>query len=467
MRTLLLFAPVFILAQVLSGGVLADERTAHEQFAFELFKELIESDTTHATGDTLAVANRLASRLRDEGVPEPDVRVVVHGGKGNLVARLRAESPLEKPLLLLAHLDVVAANPMDWSVDPKRLTEQGGYYYARGALDVKNEAAIHLANFIRLHREQAALRRDIILALTADEESGPHNGALHLIREHPELVDAGIVFNEGGGGLIKDGEYIANTVQTAEKTYQSYRLEITNRGGHSSLPRQDNAIYELAGVLSRIEAHEFPVRFNETTRAYFAGVAESAEEERASMLRGLLEQPPSEAAIDYFRNEPAINARLRTTCVATQVLAGHAENALPQRASATINCRVFPGVPVADVEQTIRDIADMPGMTITAKWDSLFSDASPLQDEVMIPIREITEDMWPGVIVMPTMSTGATDSTFFRSAGIPVYGVSGIFTDMDDNRRHGRDERIRVTSFYEGLEFLDRLTRAVAVRSEP
>lgn len=451
------------LALCFAGSAFAEERTEHERFAFELFKELIESDTTHATGDTLAVSNTIAARLRAAGVPEADVVVVEYGGKGNLVARLRAAEPSAEPLLLLAHLDVVAANPLDWSVDPKRLTEKDGYYYARGTLDVKNEAAMHLANFIRIHREQLPLKRDIILALTADEESGPHNGALHLIREHRELVDAGMVINEGGGGLIKDGEYIANTVQTAEKTYQSYRLEITNRGGHSSLPRQDNAIYELAKVLGRIEAHEFPVRFNETTRAYFAGVAESAEEERASMLRGLLEQPPRQEAINYFRNEPAINARLRTTCVATQVLAGHAENALPQRASAMINCRVFPGVPVADVEQAIRDIADMPGMTITPKWDSLFSDASPLQEEIMKPIREITEDMWPGVIVMPTMSTGATDSTFFRSAGIPVYGVSGVFTDMDDNRRHGRDERIRVQSFYEGLEFLDRLTRAVAV----
>ncbi len=184
------------------------------------------------------------------------------------------------------------------------------------------------------------------------------------------------------------------------------------------------------------------------------------------MLRGLLEEPPDPEAIAYFRNEPAINARLRTTCVATQLEAGHAENALPQRAVATINCRVFPGVPVSDVEQTLLEVAQTPGLKITPKWDSLFSDASPLQDDVMGPVREITEDMWPGAIVLPTMSTGATDSTFFRSAGIPVYGVSGIFTDMDDNRRHGRDERMLVSSFYEGLEFLDRLTRAIAVRQD-
>lgn len=455
---------LLFLLLLFTGAVSAEQRTAHEQLAFEIFKELIESDTTHATGDTLLVANNVAARLKKEGVPESDVRVVVYGGKGNLVARLRAESPTAEPLLLLAHLDVVAANPLDWSVDPKKLNEIDGYYYARGSLDVKNEAAIHVANFIRLHRENVPLKRDIILALTADEESGPHNGALHLIREHRELVDAAMVFNEGGGGLIKDGEYIANTVQAAEKTYQTYRLEITNPGGHSSLPRQDNAIYQLAEVLRRIEAYDFPVRLNETTRAYFDGVAESADEERAAMLRGLLAEPPNPEAVAYFRDEPAINARLRTTCVATQLLAGHAENALPQRASAIVNCRVFPGVPVSEIEKTLVEVAAMPGMKITPKWDSLFSDASPLDEEVMGPMREITEAMWPGVAVLPTMSTGATDSTFFRSAGIPVYGVSGIFTDMDDNRRHGRDERILVRSFYEGLEFMERLVRAVAVK---
>jgi len=459
-------ALILLFALATTGDLLAGERTAHEQFAFELFKELIESDTTHSTGDTLVVAERIAERLRSEGIPEDDIVLVEYGGKGNLVARLRAESPMAKPLLLLAHLDVVEADPADWSMDPKQLHEIDGYYYARGVLDDKNEAAIHLANFIRLAREQAPLKRDIILALTADEESGPHNGALHLVREHRHLVDAGIVFNEGGGGLIKDGQYIANTVQAAEKTYQTYKLEITNPGGHSSQPRQDNAIYELAKVLGRIEAHDFPVRLNETTRAYFAGVALQAEEVRASMLRGLLEEPPNPEAVAYFRHEPAINARLRTTCVATQLEAGHAENALPQRAVATVNCRVFPGVPVADIEKTLLEVAATPGLKITPKWDSLFSNASPLHDDVMGPIREITEDMWPGAIVLPTMSTGATDSTFFRSAGIPVYGVSGIFTDMDDNRRHGRDERMLVTSFFEGLEFLDRLTRAVAVRSD-
>ena len=451
------------------AGVLAESKEPlgeHEQFAYELFKELIETDTTHSSGDTLALAISIADRLKREGIAANDVHVIEYGGKGNVVARLRADKPVGKPLLLLAHLDVVEADPADWSMDPSLLSEDGDYFYGRGTLDDKNEVAIHLANFIRLHREGARLTRDLVIALTADEESGPHNGALYLVRQHPELVDAALVFNEGGGGMIKDGKYVANTVQAAEKTYQTFALEITNAGGHSSVPRRDNAIYELAAALTRIEAFEFPVRLNETTRAYFEGIASQDTGERASMLYGLLEEPPAPESIDYFRDEPEINARLRTTCVATQLVAGHAENALPQRASATVNCRVFPGVSVDEVAEVLFSIADVPSMTLTPKWDALFSDASPLDDTIMDPIREITESMWPGARVLPTMSTGATDSTFFRNAGVPVYGVSGVFTEFGDNRIHGRDERMLKRSFYEGLEFLYRLTRSVAVSKD-
>lgn len=440
-------------------------RSDHEQLAYSLFKMLVETDTRAATGDTLGVVQHIAERLKREGVPASDIHIVEYGGKGNLVARLRSRQPIGKPLLLMAHLDVVAADPADWTFDPVKLNEVDGYFYGRGVLDDKNEAAIHLANFIRLNREAPALQRDIVLALTSDEEGGPHNGALHLVREHFDLVDAGLVFNEGGGGLIRDGRYIANTVQAAEKTYQSYTLELTNPGGHSSLPRADNAIYEMAAVLKRIEAFSFPVTLNETTRAYFAGSAEQATGERAAMFRGLLVSPPDAESVAYFRQEPGVNARLRTTCVATQISGGHAENALPQRVSATINCRILPGVPVKSVETTLQRIAKVP-VKITPKWDSLYSDASPLSQDVMSPIREITQSMWPDAVVLPVMSTGATDSTFFRSAGVPVYGVSGIFTDESDNRTHGKDERMLVQSFYEGLEFMYRLTRRIVVSED-
>ena len=466
---LLLISSLVILEAAHAQDSRPGQRSVHQQLAFDIFKELIESDTTHSTGDTLAVAKRLAVRLKREGFPRADIHVIESApGKGNLVVRLRgvppAGQPPQKPLLLLAHLDVVEADPRDWSLDPMRLTDDGGYYYGRGTLDDKDEVAIHLANLIvlkrMLDRNALVLTRDVIGAFTADEEGGPDNGVQYLVANHRELVDAAFVLNEGGGGAIKDGVYLANSVQTAEKVYQSYTLETTNPGGHSSIPMVDNAIYELSQALLRIAAHEFPVLLNETTRAYFRASATTAEAASADMMRGILADPPAAASLEYFRGEPAINARLRTTCVATQLEAGHAENALPQRARATVNCRILPGIPVASVRQTLQQLVANPDLSVTPVKDALTSEASPLTEEVMRPIREITDSMWPGVIVVPTMSTGATDALFFRNAGIPVYGVSGIFHDIADIRAHGRDERILKKSFYEGLEFLYRLTRA-------
>jgi acetylornithine deacetylase/succinyl-diaminopimelate desuccinylase-like protein len=454
----------FFLGVMLSTAAFAD---AHQQLAYEIFRELVEADTRHSTGDTLQVANDIAARLRSEGFPENDVHVIEHGQKkGNLVARLRSKNPVGKPVLLMAHIDVVEADPADWSMDPMRLNELDGYYYGRGTLDDKDEVAIHLANLINLKREGAVLIRDVIVAFTSDEEGGPDNGAQHLVNEHRDLVDAAFVLNEGGGGVIRDGKYIANTVQTAEKVYQSYTLELTNPGGHSSLPRSDNAIYELSRALIRIQEFEFPVMRNETTRAYFSGTAASESEPAASLMLGLLADPPLQESVDAYRSQPAVNARLRTTCVATQLDAGHAENALPQRARATINCRVFPGMPVKKVKQTLAEVIQNADISITPVREALVSEASPLTDEVMQPIIDITNEMWPNATVLPTMSTGATDGLFFRNAGIPVYGVSGIFTDLEDNRKHGRDERILKQSFYEGLEFLNRLTRAYCVSTD-
>lgn len=439
------------------------ERSAHEQLAFDIFKELIETDTTHSTGSTLRAVEQLEAHLYREGFPADDVTRVLSGdNKGNLVVRLRSEQPVLAPVLLLAHLDVVEADPADWSLDPGSLNEMDGYYYGRGTLDDKDEVAIHMANLIWLKRNKVPLKRDLIGAFTADEEGGPDNGARFLVANHRELVDAAFVINEGGGGAIIDGKRVTNRVQTAEKVYQSYRLEVTNPGGHSSLPRSDNAIYELADALKAIQAHEFPVRLNNTTRAFFAESATNAGPQQAKHLAGLLETPPATDSIAYFRRVPAINARLRTTCVATRLEAGHAENALPRRARATVNCRIFPGVPVQQVRETLVQLVANDDVTITPVREALASEASLLTDEVMAPIRQITGFMWPHVKVVPVMSTGATDGLFFRNAGIPVYGVSGIFVDANDNRAHGRDERILVESFYAGLEFLYRLTLAYA-----
>lgn len=454
--------PGFLLCLLAAGASAAEPQSVYEELAFEMFRDLVETDTSPSNNQTLAAVRQLQARLIVAGFPADDVKVVEYGGKGNLVARLRSAAPTEKPVLLMAHVDVVDADPADWTIDPMKLTEDDEFYYGRGTLDDKDEVAIHITNLIRLRQERVPLKRDVIVAITADEEGGDHNGANYLIENHPDLVDAAFVINEGGGGLINEGEYVANAVQAAEKVYQSYYLEVTNSGGHSSLPRADNAIYELATALKRIEAYDFPVMVNETTKAYFSGRAAIEQGEIAAHFSGLLESPPGDESVAFFRDVPAINARLRTTCVATELKAGHAENALPQRARATVNCRVFPGVPVEEVRQTLVDVASIEGMTIVPVSEALVSDASPLTNEIMDPIRSITAAMWPGAEVMPIMSTGATDALFFRNAGIPVYGTSGIFTDAGDNRAHGRDERIRKSSFYEGLEFLYRLTRAVS-----
>lgn len=445
----------------LAPATSARELTTFEVLARDLLKELIEIDTTDSVGDNTAAAEAMRAHLLAAGFPEEDVLVLAPAErKGNLVARLRSPAPTKRPLLLLAHLDVVEANPEDWSFDPFTFLERDGYYYGRGTTDDKDEAAIYTAILIRMMQEGYRPNRDIIVALTADEEGGPHNGVRFLLAEHRELVDAAFALNEGGGGAIQNGRRIANSVQAAEKVYVTYHLEVTNPGGHSSVPRADNAIYELAAALGRIAAHQFPVELNEVTRGYFRQSASSMTPEQERLIDGLLRTPPDQAAVAYFATIPAFNSRLRTTCVATRLDAGHADNALPQRAKATVNCRVLPGVDPATVQATLASVVADDRVKITVAEDAKPSPPSPLTEEVMAPIAEITEALWPGVKVVPNMSTGATDGLYLRNAGIPVYGVSGIFGDIDDVRAHGRDERISIEAYFDGLEFLDRLVRA-------
>ena len=439
----------------------ARDLNEHQRLAVDLFRELVEINTTQSMGDNTAAARAMAAQLLAAGFGPEDVQVLVPAPrKGNLVARLRSPAPAHPPILFLAHIDVVEANPEDWTVDPFTFLERDGYFYGRGTLDDKDEAAIGVANFIKLKREGYVPNRDIILALTADEEGGPVNGVQYLLAEHPDLVDAAFVINEGGGGGLFDDAPLINSVQAAEKVYQSFTLEVTNRGGHSSLPRPDNAIYTLAQALQRVAQHEFPVQFNEVSRAYFGQTAQTLPEAQAALIQRVLQDPTDAAAVAGLKGNVGFNARLHTTCVATQLSAGHAENALPQRARATINCRILPGVPSASVQQTLAAVIDDASVSITPVADALQSPPSPLTEAVMAPIMAISEEMWPGVTVVPTMSTGATDGLFFRQAGIPVYGVAGIMVDVNDVRAHGRDERIRVQSFLEGLEFQERLMRA-------
>lgn len=441
--------------------VRAQELTEHQQLAREILKELIEINTTDSQGDNTAAARAVAARLLAAGFAPEDVVVIVPAErKGNVVARLRSPAPTARPILLLAHLDVVEASPWDWSVHPFKFLERDGYFYGRGTTDDKDEVAIYTANIIRMKQEGYRPNRDIIVAFTADEEGGAHNGVRYLLDEHADLVDAAFVLNEGGGGAIQDGKRIANSVQAAEKVYQTYHLEVVNPGGHSSVPRADNAIYELAAALDRLADFQFPVQLNEVTRAFFSQSAASMSPEQETLIGGLLRQPPDAQAVAYFSSIPAYNARLRTTCVATRLEAGHADNALPQRAKATVNCRILPGIDPAIVQATLNEVIADERVQITPAAEPTPSPPSPLTEEVMAPIQEITESMWPGVKVVPNMSTGATDGLYFRNRGIPVYGVSGLFGDIDDVRAHGRDERIQAQSFYDGLEFLDRLVRA-------
>jgi len=457
------------LALLLAHGVVAQERVVdkertHEELrARAIFKELIELDTTHSTGDTLIAAQAMADHLLQAGFPASDVQVIANAErKGNLVARYRSPAPVMKPVLFLAHIDVVEANPEDWNLPPFEFIEREGYFYGRGTVDDKDEAAIAVANFIKLKEEGFVPNRDIIIALTADEEGGEENGVVYLLENHRDLVDAEFVINEGGGGGLRAGKPVGNSVQAAEKVYQSYSLTVTNRGGHSSLPRSDNAIYELANALGAISTHEFPIAFNEVTRAYFKAIAEDLPTAERRALERLLKNPRDEKAASKFAEVPAFNARMRTTCVATQLEAGHAENALPQRATATVNCRILPGQPPADVQATLARVIANDAVLIEPVRPPTPSPASPLREEIMAPIMAITEDMWPGTPVVPVMSTGATDGLFFRNAGIPVYGVSGVFSDMDDVRAHGRDERLGVEAFYTALTFQERLLRAFA-----
>jgi acetylornithine deacetylase/succinyl-diaminopimelate desuccinylase-like protein len=440
----------------------ASDLMPHQQMAKDFLKELVEIDTTHSTGDATLAAQAMADRLIAAGFASEDVQVLVPvPGKGNLVARYRGSNSELKALILLAHIDVVEANPDDWEVDPFAFTEKDGFYYGRGSTDDKDEAAIHIANLIRLKEEGFQPERDIIVALTADEEGGPHNGALWLTQEHRDLIDAEFAINEGGGGAMKDGRHISNAVQASEKVYQTFAIEFTNSGGHSSMPVKDNAIYHLADALTKIRNYDFPVILNEVTRLYFDRSSALESGPLRSAMRGVLQTPPDPAAIAYLADKPFYNSRLRTTCVATMVNAGHRDNALPQRAQAKVNCRVLPGESMDDVENTLRYVVGNEQMSIARMRKANLSPPSPLTPELLSVMESITESMWPGVPVIPTMSTGATDGAFLRNAGIPVYGVSGIFVDIDDNRAHGQNERIYIRSFLDGQEFLYRLTKAL------
>jgi acetylornithine deacetylase/succinyl-diaminopimelate desuccinylase-like protein len=452
-----------------SMAAFAAELNPTQRTLFEIYKELVEINTTDSSGDTTHAARAMAARLTAAGFAPEDAQVLVHPGnarKGNLVARLRGDGSM-KPILLLAHLDVVEARKEDWSpdLDPFKLTERDGFYYGRGTGDDKAMAAIFVANFIRYRQENLKPRRDIILALTADEEGGDFNGADWLITNHRELIDAEFGLNEGGGGRARDGKPLFNGVQASEKVYQDFRLQVTNKGGHSSLPVKDNAIYRLAHGLERLAAFDFPVNLNEVTRSFFDRTAAIESGSTAAAMKALAASNGSdEKAARELSQTAAYNAMLRTTCVATMLQGGHAPNALPQQAAAIVNCRILPQESIEDVQRTlVRVLADdQIKVTLDGGTAAAAAPISRLNPAVMTPIETLTARMWKNIPTIPMMSTGATDSKYFRASGIPMYGVSGLFGDINDVRAHGRDERVGVRQFYDSQQFLYALVKGYA-----
>jgi acetylornithine deacetylase/succinyl-diaminopimelate desuccinylase-like protein len=455
LRTLL---AVSLLPLLPAQGQDRPPRTQWETQARALLKELIEINTTHSTGSTVVAAEAMARHMRAAGFPAADVHVIQNAErKGNLIVRLRGRSRTLKPILLLSHIDVVEANPTDWTLPPFTFIEREGVFYGRGVADDKDESAIHLTLLLRMKAEGVVPERDIIVALTADEEGGPENGVEWLLANRRELVDAEYVLNEGGGGRVENGRLISNDVQASEKKVADFVLETTNSGGHSSVPRPDNAIYTLTRALTKIGEHKFPVHLNEITTAYFSRQATIVGGEMGAAMRALVANPRDAAAEAVVARDPSNNSRLRTTCVATMVEAGHARNALPQRARANVNCRILPDESADDVRNTLIAVMGDTSISITNRTGSQDSPPSPLTPALLATIEQTTAEMWPGMPVVPTMSTGATDGMYFRRAGIPVYGVSGLF--YEGANAHGMNEHVSAKAFYDGLEFMYRLVR--------
>ena len=436
--------------------------TAHQKLARELFQELIEINTTLNVGSTKA-AEAMARRLRAAGFAESDVRILGPQPQHmNLVVRYRGKGTLT-PILFIGHLDVVEALRQDWSFDPFTFLESGGYFYGRGTTDMKCDDASLVANLIRLKQEGFVPSRDIIVALTEDEENGDANGVQWLLTNHRDLIDAEYCINpDGGGGDSKNGKDIVMTIQTSEKIYFDYKLEVRNKGGHSSLPVKENAIYRLAEALTRLAKFEFPINLNETTRMFFERSAlQETGQMKADML-AMAKIPIDTAAANRLANtSPNYNSKMRTTCVATMLGGGHAENALPQTAHANVNCRMLPDESPDNVLATLKAVVADTQVTITRTYASTLGPLSPLRKDVLDALDRLTASMWPGVTVTPTMSTGASDGRLLRAAGIPVYGISGLFADMDDVRAHGKDERLGVKEFYKGVDFMYRFMKVL------
>jgi acetylornithine deacetylase/succinyl-diaminopimelate desuccinylase-like protein len=464
----------FCLAAVLlpTGRTQSPDQT--KQLAHDIFKQLIEINTTDSVGNVTTAAEAMAGRLRDGGFTNDDIRVAgPNERKKNLVARFRGTGK-RKPILFIGHLDVVEALRSDWTTDPFEFIEKDGYFYGRGTEDMKEGDAILVTNFIRLKKEGYQPDRDLILALTADEEGGSSNGVDWLLKEHRDWVDAEYCINLDGGEFEKDKDRrLLAGIQASEKVYVDFQLESLNPGGHSSVPSPDNAIYHLAGALARLQSFSFPLEINEITRSYFKRNAAMESGQLASDMKAVAKQPPDPAAVERLSAVPYFNSLLHTTCVATMLSGGHAPNALPQTARANVNCRIFPGEDPEVVHKTLEKVANDPKVKVTivpqrAPDGKLVPvvpvPPSPLLPELTEAVEKVLSIAWPGVPLVGTMSTGATDGKYTRIAGIPTYGISCMFFDKNDNREHGKDERVGVQDFYDGVEFGYKLMKELSSR---
>jgi acetylornithine deacetylase/succinyl-diaminopimelate desuccinylase-like protein len=446
----------------------ADRLTPDQQLARDVYRELVEINTVTATGDTLRAAEAMAARLRAAGLPERDVQVFNPAPrKGNLVARLRGTGA-RKPILLMAHLDVVEAKRSDWTTDPFTLVEKDGWFYARGSSDDKAMASALVSALVRYRREGFVPARDIVLVLETDEETGDPNqvGMKWLVANHRDLLDAELALNEGADVAYQRGKPVFVGVQTSEKVSARFVLEVRDPGGHSSLPSRENAIYRLAEALGRVSRFSFPVALNETTREWFARIAAREAPAVAADIRAVLQPSPDGGAAERLSRNPVYNAQLRTTCVATMLEAGHAANALPQTARATLNCRILPGETPEQVERTLARIVADERVSVTKMGSGLPTPPSPLDPALFRTIERVSAAFWPGVPVVPTMLAGGTDGQHLRNIGVPTYGHSGMRDDLEENRLHGKDERLSVEAFYWGSEYLYRLVKALSGDAE-
>jgi acetylornithine deacetylase/succinyl-diaminopimelate desuccinylase-like protein len=462
LKTRLWYSAFFVLLLSFSSFAQIDDQT--RQYAHDVFKQLIEINTTDSVGNVSTAAEAMAQRFRDAGFPESDIQVLgPNDRKKNMVVRLRGNGK-HKPVLLIGHLDVVEAHREDWTTDPFQFVEKDGFYYGRGTQDMKDGDAVMVTTLVRMKKEGYVPDRDIILALTADEEGGKSNGVDWLIKNHRELIDAEFVLNHDGGGVTLDhGKPVLMELDASEKLYADFRLTATNPGGHSSLPVPDNAIYHLAEALTRLEHYQFPFELNNVTRAYYERMSTVSSGQRAADIKAILKTPPDLDAVARLSRDAVDNSTTHTTCVATRLNGGHANNALPQMAQANVNCRILPGHSAEQVRQmlvqaindakvTVEYVGPIGQVTEHAA-DRVSYPPPPLRPEVTKALEKVTAKMWPGTPVIPSMGTGASDGVYTNAAALPTYGISGEAIERTDIRAHGKDERIPIDSFYRAVDF--------------